>query len=180
MLTSETSDTGIKSKIVPILKEPGRFAQNILSRENSSGWDIPSTKWKASLCHRRHTRHHRWHFKIGARFCPRYIQTLSVLRWSVWLRCYWKIIYRAFWDSSWMAVEKHGQYFSRGWQSMKVFLIPRIPQDLVLPLFSGIWPLTLYFHHPEKQICLWSSSIFKISWTRKTSQHHQSALISSS
>ena len=55
MLTSETSETGIKSNIVPILKEPGRFAQNILSRENSSGWDIPSTKWKASLCHRRHT-----------------------------------------------------------------------------------------------------------------------------
>ena len=88
MLTSETSDTGIKSKIVPILKEPGHFAQNVLSRENSSGWDIPSTKWKASLCHRRHTRHHRWHFNIGARFCPRYIQTLSVLRWSVWLRCF--------------------------------------------------------------------------------------------
>ena len=88
MLTSETSDTGIKSKIVPILKEPGRFAQNILSRENSSGWDIPSTKWKASLCHRRHTKHHRWQFNIGVRFCPRYIQTLSVLRWSVWSRSY--------------------------------------------------------------------------------------------
>ena len=29
------------------------------------GWDIPSTKWKASLCHRRHTRHHRWQFNIG-------------------------------------------------------------------------------------------------------------------
>ena len=55
MLTSETSDTGIKSQIVPILKEPVHFAQNVLSRENSSGWDIPSTKWKASLFHRRHT-----------------------------------------------------------------------------------------------------------------------------
>ena len=180
MLTSETADTGIKSKIVPILKEPGHFAQNILSRENSSGWDIPSTKWKASLCHRRHTRHHRWHSNIGARFCPTYIQTLSVLRRSVWLRSYWKISYRAFRNSYWMAVEKHGQYFSRGWQSMKVFLIPRIPQDLVLPLFSGIWPLTLYLHHPEKQISLWSSSIFNISWPTKTSQHHHQSLISSS
>ena len=82
-----------------------------------------------------------------------------------------EIISRAFWNSYWMAVEKHGQYFSRGWQSMKVFLIPRIPQDLVLPLFSGIWPLTLYLHHPEKQISLWSSFIFNISWPTKTSQH---------
>ena len=112
---------------------------------NSSGWDIPSTKWKASLCHRRHTRHHRWHSNIGARFCPTYIQTLSVLRRSVWLRSYWKISYRAFRNSYWMAVEKHGQYFSRGWQSIKVFLIPRIPQDLVLPPFSRIGPLTLCF-----------------------------------
>ena len=50
-------------------------------------------------------------------------------------------------------VEKHWQYFSRGWQSMKVFLILWIPQDLVLPPFPPIWPLTLCLH-PGKQISL--------------------------